>query len=95
MDDFHYIQMCYYKWIRSYGKTISERNVTLWSIECAEKTDFVQPLTSLSNEIANPLWYNYTDKCQGWVSLKYCHLNSCFMIIIFIHEERLGVFYME
>ena len=57
MDDFHYIQMCYYKWIRSYGKTsdISERNVTLWSIECAEKTDFVQPLTSLSNEIANPL----------------------------------------
>ena len=55
MDDFNYIQMCYYKWIRSYGKTISERNVTLWSIECAEKTDFVQPLTSLSNEIANPL----------------------------------------
>ena len=55
MDDFHYIQMCYYKWIRSYGKTISERNVALWSIECAEKTDFVQPVTSLSNEIANPL----------------------------------------
>ena len=90
MDDFHYIQMCYYKWISSYGKTISERNVTFWSIECAEKTDFVQPLTSL-----NPLWYNYTDKGQSWISLGYCHLNSCLVIIIFIHEEILGVFYME
>ena len=63
MKGFDYIQIFYYKWISSYGKTISEYNVKtpnfscffIWSIECVEKTDFVQLIISLSNESENPL----------------------------------------
>ena len=99
MKGFDYIQIFYYKWISSYGKTISEYNVKtpnlgcffIWSIECVEKTDFVQLIISLSNESENPLWCNYTDKGQSWISLAYFHLNSFLVIILFIHEVRLGV----
>ena len=48
-------------------------------------------MTSLSNDTENPLLYNYTDKGQSLISLAYCHLNSFLAMIIFIHEERLGV----
>ena len=91
----------------SYGKTISEYNIIRggWcetpnfgcffhlSIECVEKIiqDFVQRITNLSNDIENPLLYNYTDEGQSWINLAYCHLNSFLAIITFIHEERLGV----
>ena len=63
----------------------------IWSIECLEETDFVQLITSLSNDNENPLWYNYAVKGQYWISLAHCHLNSFLAIIILIHEERLGV----
>ena len=48
-------------------------------------------MTSLSNDTENPLLYDYTDKGQSLISLAYCHLNSFLAMIIFIHEERLGV----
>ena len=32
----------------------------MWSLECAEKTDFGQLTTNLPNETENPFCYNYT-----------------------------------
>ena len=69
MKGFDYIQIYYHKWISLYGETISEYNVKrggwsktpnfgclfIGSIECVEKTDFEQLITSLSSETENPL----------------------------------------
>ena len=35
------------------------------STKCVGETDFGQLIISLSNEIGNPLWYNYTVKGQN------------------------------
>ena len=95
MKGFDYVQVYYYKWVISYGKTISEYNVKrgglskilnfgcffIWSIECVEKTDSAQLITRT----------HFDAITQINVSLACCHLNSFLAIIIFTHEERLGV----
>ena len=49
-------------------------------------------MKSQSNDAENPLWCNYTVKCQSWIGSAYCHLNSLLALIILIPEETLDVF---